>query len=311
MAANIAAVRVRNASGAASVTMKDLPNEMIAAVVSHMTAKQVQRLRRVSKYFCQFIDASSNDATIFKPIASNTRSFNELAQSLVATDTGFLEQFRTFLEHRGIQSDQYIDDDDIVAFKNQWIFTRTNTWTRGLRDSVQIFAMKLLRVHLRKRIPDVFDSRHGGNKPIDELKLSLTKIGNTIKRGDSIGLSPVDVQSIIDQFKREGIFEGQTGEQYVRYDDVRDGENLPDWHITSLRECRMICPPLCSPEGLKQLLSVDIPSATVSGDYGVIEGFYAYCVRNEWAYKKIQSATRGETLDWKTKARIMDELYIW
>jgi len=144
-----------------------LPAELTLQILGLLTAKQVQRLRRVSRHFRHLLHGRDNLNTVSRAI--ETRVLIRL-QDLVDTTFNtrcldFLEAVAHFIEHRGFGAAIIDRSDELWDLARLWYVQHGGSgppfpMSKGaVILHIREAAMAMLNVHFRHHLPQLYDDR--------------------------------------------------------------------------------------------------------------------------------------------------------
>ncbi|TKA29189.1 hypothetical protein B0A50_03699 [Salinomyces thailandicus] len=293
-------------------TLHSLPVEIVADILSHLSAREVQRSRQLSHHFRDLVDHVDN----IRPVAQliQRRALARLRDLIAQTyifpaEISFPEALRCWLTTRGIPRTPQDRVTDLWTFAEIWHSQRGRRshvdeqapWL--LLYKTQSAAAAMLEVHLRQFHPELYNERELGGRLTMRSAVRLefqSKFGPEVKRCYDWNNAMVD-----DWWRELHAHKAEGG--YFAHARVWPGGRgvsiAPAWPLNSIA----IMPhasqvdAICGSSELVQLLGVPPVPRRI--------GYYA---ENVWAWEQVREAVKeGKEMMPLVKAAVLEDLGIY
>jgi len=289
-------------------------------VLEDLRAKQIQHLRRVSKYFCSLIDNNLNALAQSVEGRAHLRLQLFLNSTILPpTNLTFLQALTRFIEHRSIAATLEERMFDCYGFALLWYCRHGGTFpflrpphaeavfVMQLRDATNV----LMDVHLRYHLPYTYQQSSAGTEPIVGINVNIFMRASRNVR-TRYGWDDDSLREWYWQLRwtpggylraRPLPERGQGG--------TDDDDELLCWPLTELsRHPTTILDSIRRSRWKHGLCSI----TALTQHFGIpampLTRYLAYCVESEWAWNQVKRAVVDvQALSLFERAAVLDEMY--
>ena len=309
-----------------STLQEGLPSELLNAIVSHLTAKQLVRFRLVSRRMRDLVDNNLKSIIATRHALKRQELEGFVAHTVnFGKDLQFHPALGSYTRHRGLWAHGNQNSALTQSFATLWMCNFDGLLPQYIQPDPISLTLQRMLFHLIGALLDLhLKSRFNALRNIKDAMPSFTAFEETVKPAqlvfDYYKMNPAYLRRMYDDICASDILggpgPGHVAEHSPRdpYDHESDSIQPPYWPLNNIA-----CMPLrrvAIVRGLKEewlcarnwvAATFDVPALPEVDRFG-----FGYCVESLWAYKIVKEAIdSGKQLDPLVRMVVVDELYIY